>query len=353
MSRTVSYNAFLEPPVEVISIPLELIVRDPDQPRKVFDPESITSLAESIGRFGLLQPILVGPLRLDGTYMLLSGERRFRAVCELAWETIPAIIRDETAINRIYIQGAENLARKNLGPPEILSLIERLLRSGETQSAVAKGLGMSRQTIVDYVAISRDDIARASLMKGDSFRSVIDLLRGREPSAPPPGDLEGPPATITSIRPDTSAAQAPSGKGQSSIDDPDAVLPRDDTSGGDRVERSGRATLSFEDDDEQPVEPARGGAGSQEDPAAEVAAPTSAEPAPVAAGHPPLADLAQQVLDAPGPSDDPDVLRDRAERLLAAGLEIASDLPEPQFSKVVEAHYRKVLSIRDMGSARP
>jgi hypothetical protein len=53
------------------------------------------------------------------------------------------------------------------------------------------------------------------------------------------------------------------------------------------------------------------------------------------------------------PSDDPAVLADRAAKCLAAGLAVASDLPEPQFTMVIEAHYRSMLRVRDMGSARP
>ncbi|MHB1974821.1 MAG: ParB/RepB/Spo0J family partition protein [Acidimicrobiales bacterium] len=374
MTRPLSFNAFLEPPVEVISIPLELIVRDPDQPRKIFDPDSITSLAESIGRFGLLQPVLVGPPRPDGTYMLLSGERRFRAVCELAWETIPAIIRDETAINRTYIQGAENLARKNLGPPEVLSLIERLLQSGETQSAVARGLGVSRQTIGDYAAISRDAVARAALMKGGTFRTVIDALRAREPAAPTPEpspDLVAPTATVTPIRPEPSGSHglprpAPGVPDTAPQPASPSVSPSISPATGTSSTGTSSTSTDRSDDDlsargREPSGPDDIGRGPSSagvppygDAAGEMSAPTSVEPAPEVAARPPLGDeLERHIVELATQSEDPAVLADRAARCLAAGLEVASDLPEPQFTQVIEAHYRKLQRIRDMGSAHP
>jgi len=376
MSRPLSFNAFLEPPVDVISIPLELIVRDPDQPRKVFDPDSITSLAESIGRFGLLQPILVGPPRPDGTHMILSGERRFRAVCELAWETIPAIIRDETAINRTYIQGAENLARKNLEPPEILSLIEGLIAAGESQSDVGRGLGTSRSTVADYAAISRDPVARAALVKGDSFRIVFDALRARKAEAAasgsPSSDLGAPTATVTPIRPEPSGSHglsrpAPGVPDTAPQPASPSISPALGTSSTGTSSTGTSSTGTDRSDDDLsaggrepsgPDDTGRGpsfvGVDPNGDVAGEMPAPISVEPAPEVAARPLLDDeLERHIVEVATQSEDPAVLADRAARCLAAGLEVASDLPEPQFTQVIEAHYRKLQRIRDMGSAHP
>jgi ParB family chromosome partitioning protein len=363
MTKHLGFNAFLEPPVEVISTPLDQIVRDPDQPRKAFESESITALAESIGRFGLLQPILIGPQRPDGTYVILAGERRVRAARELAWETIPAIIRDESAINRIYVQGAENLARKNLEPIEILSLIEGLVAAGESQSDVARGLGMGRQTVNEYVAISRDAVARAALIGGASFRTVNDALRARKGAAaepePPAQDRDLPPATVTPIRPGVNRTEAPDPLDR---DSPDAAVqpPPSDTAsapgpfstGTDQPGGSTASTVSGADDDE--AGPDLPGTHSADELSGNGPGPAPVEPVRVASPGAPVDDeLARHMDEVALSSDDPAELADRAARCLAAGLAVASDLPEPQFTMVIEAHYRSLLRVRDMGSARP
>jgi hypothetical protein len=87
--------------------------------------------------------------------------------------------------------------------------------------------------------------------------------------------------------------------------------------------------------------------------------PAPVEPAriqPVRVASPESAvdgELARHVEEVSLPTDDPVVLADRAAKCLEAGLAVASELPEPQFTKVIEAHYRSLLRVRDMGSARP
>ena len=375
MSTPISFNAFLEPPVDVISVPLDQIVRDPDQPRQDFDPDSITSLAESMGRFGLLQPILIGPLRPDGTYMVLAGERRVRAARELAWETISAIIRDEVSVDRLYVQGAENLARNSLEASEVFALIERLTKAGESQSAIARGLGINRSTVVDYVAISRDSVARAAIVKGASFRTVIDELRARRTDAslsePASQDLESPAATVTPIRPVSHEPQEPSrpdprrldsqaehalpgGSPSAGTEPVDAAMVghdrRDGASGPD--DPHGLALEHSSHSDGLVTGPSHASASSP-GPLAGGPPPTTKPAGEVARSSPLVEEMERYVEEIAVPSDDPAVLADRAARCLAAGLAVASDLPEPQFTEVVEVHYRKLQRIRDMGSARP
>ena len=365
MTKHLSFSAFLEPPVEVVSIALDQIVRDPDQPRKTFEPESITALAESIGRFGLLQPVLLGPQRPDGTYVILAGERRVRAARELAWETIPSIIRDETAIDRIYMQGAENIAREDLEPSDVLHLIERLVQAGESQSDVARGLGMGRQTVNEYAAISRDAVARAALVGGASFRTVKDALRERkgaatEPESPAP-DRALSPATVTPIRPGVSPMESPDHLGHDSSGA--AVQP----SSSDTVSASCPVSTDADQSAGSPVSDAGGartglvlpgarsdGAMPGDGPGPAPVEPARVQPGRVASPEVPVdGDLARHIDGLSLPTDDPAVLADRAARCLEAGLAVASELPEPQFTKVIEAHYRSLLRVRDMGSARP
>jgi len=74
MSKPISFVAFLEPHVEVLAVPLDQIVLDPDQPRGAFEPESIMTLAQSMSQQGLIQPVILCPRRADGMYELILGD---------------------------------------------------------------------------------------------------------------------------------------------------------------------------------------------------------------------------------------------------------------------------------------
>ena len=78
---------------ELRELPVELIVPNPNQPRRRFDQESLESLAGSLGERGVLQPVLVRP-RPGGTYELVAGERRWRAASIAGLQPIPAIVRE-------------------------------------------------------------------------------------------------------------------------------------------------------------------------------------------------------------------------------------------------------------------
>lgn len=97
-------------------LPLADIRLNPDQPRKFFDEEALESLAESIRKKGVLQPILVRE-HSDG-YELVAGERRFRAAQRAGLETIPAVIRDISDQEGLEIALIENLQREDLNPVE-------------------------------------------------------------------------------------------------------------------------------------------------------------------------------------------------------------------------------------------
>jgi ParB family chromosome partitioning protein len=93
-------------------VPVTLIRPNPEQPRRSFDPESISALAESISEAGLIQPLVIRPLN-DGRYELIAGERRWRAAREAGLEVVPALIRDEDEARRIQTALIENVARES------------------------------------------------------------------------------------------------------------------------------------------------------------------------------------------------------------------------------------------------
>ena len=111
---------------EISEIPLGKIVPNPYQPRQVFDSAKLAELAESIKEQGVIQPIVVRPV--DDSYEIIAGERRFRAVEKLGWNTIPAIIfastDNETAMELALI---ENLQREDLNAIEEATAYNRLM----------------------------------------------------------------------------------------------------------------------------------------------------------------------------------------------------------------------------------
>lgn len=124
-----------------------------NQPRREFDEEALNSLAESIKQHGLIQPILVRPI-LGGGYMIVAGERRYRA-CQLAGVTeIPVIIRELTDKETMQIALIENLQRENLNPIEEAQGYRSLMDDyGLTQEQVSESIGKSRPAVANSLRL--------------------------------------------------------------------------------------------------------------------------------------------------------------------------------------------------------
>lgn len=126
-----------------------------DQPRKNFDREALELLAESIGTYGVLQPIIVreNPA-LAGTYEIVAGERRWRAAKMAGLSEIPAVILDGDDLKAAQVSIIENIQREDLNPVEE-SLAYRALieRFGLTQDQVAKQVGKSRSNITNMLRL--------------------------------------------------------------------------------------------------------------------------------------------------------------------------------------------------------
>src|SRR5436190_13628468 len=100
---------------ELRQLPVEVIRPNPAQPRSRFDARSIERLAASMADAGVVQPLIVRPLR-DGRYELIAGERRWRAAREAGLATVPAVVRDEAEAERLQTALIENVAREDLSP---------------------------------------------------------------------------------------------------------------------------------------------------------------------------------------------------------------------------------------------
>lgn len=124
-----------------------------NQPRREFDEEALNSLADSIKQHGLIQPILVRPI-LGGGYMIVAGERRYRA-CQIAGVTeIPVVIRELTDKETMEIALIENLQRENLNPIEEAKGYRALMDDyGLTQEQVSEAIGKSRPAIANSLRL--------------------------------------------------------------------------------------------------------------------------------------------------------------------------------------------------------
>ena len=137
---------------DVEKIDINKIYTNPNQPRKNFDKESLNELAESIRIHGLIQPIVVNEMP-DG-YMIIAGERRFRACKICGLKEINAIIKNYSNKQIAEIAIIENLQREDLNPVEVAKGIKKLMDEyGLTQEKVAERLGKSRSAIANSLRI--------------------------------------------------------------------------------------------------------------------------------------------------------------------------------------------------------
>lgn len=127
-------------------IPLINIQPDRDQPRKRFDDGALRELADSMRENGLLSPILVRPTG-DGAFVIVHGERRFRAARLLNWQTIAATVRDLSAEDARVFAILENVQRENLTPIEEARAYQHLVDAGMTQTEIGAKMGKSQSYI--------------------------------------------------------------------------------------------------------------------------------------------------------------------------------------------------------------
>ena len=124
-----------------------------NQPRKNFDENALNELADSIKMHGVIQPIVVND-EGDGKYMIIAGERRYRASKLAGLETVPAVIKHYTPKQIKEISIIENLQREDLNPIEVSRAIKQLMEEYKwTQETVAERLGKSRPVIANYVRL--------------------------------------------------------------------------------------------------------------------------------------------------------------------------------------------------------
>lgn len=137
----------------VSTIRLADIDVDPHQPRKNFESEALENLSQSIMEHGVLQPIVVMPSGLD-RYVIIAGERRFRASRMAGLTEIPAIVKDVSTQQAKEIALIENLQRENLDPVEVAAGYKSLMESFNlTQDEISKKLSIPRSSVANSLRI--------------------------------------------------------------------------------------------------------------------------------------------------------------------------------------------------------
>ncbi|MBQ8095236.1 MAG: ParB/RepB/Spo0J family partition protein [Clostridia bacterium] len=136
----------------IVDIPIQSIDPNPNQPRRTFDPDTLSALSASIMSSGVLSPILVA--REGKRYTIIAGERRWRAARLANLTTIPAIVRDWDEIKRQEAALIENIQRDDLNPIEEAEGIASLIHTYSfTQEAIADRIGKSRPAVTNLLRL--------------------------------------------------------------------------------------------------------------------------------------------------------------------------------------------------------
>lgn len=132
----------------LINIPISAIQPNPVQPRKIFSEDALRELAESITAHGILQPLLVRPGSIEGTWQLIAGERRLRAAKMAGLSEVPALYRELDDQEALIVTLLENLQREDLNPLEEARGLEALKNAtNSTIEQLAETLGQSRSAL--------------------------------------------------------------------------------------------------------------------------------------------------------------------------------------------------------------
>jgi ParB family transcriptional regulator, chromosome partitioning protein len=164
---------------EVIrQIPVSDIVPNQYQPRTFFDDEKIKELALTIRTHGIIQPIVVREIQ-PNFYEIIAGERRFRAVSSLGWDTIPAIVKTFNDTETASVALIENLQREELSPFEEAVAYQKLIDLHNlTQEALAQRLGKGQSTVANKLRLLKlpEEIQQSLLDKSITERHARALI---------------------------------------------------------------------------------------------------------------------------------------------------------------------------------
>ena len=137
----------------LIEVDIDLVRPNPNQPRKHFDEDALRELSDSIKKHGLIMPIVVNHME-GGKYMIIAGERRYRAAKMAGKTTIPVVIREYTDREIKEISLIENLQREDLNPIEAANAMKQLMDEYHlTQEELAERIGKSRPAVTNTLRL--------------------------------------------------------------------------------------------------------------------------------------------------------------------------------------------------------
>ncbi len=152
---------------EIVYLDVERIFPGEQQPRKMFRDDSLKELASSIKERGVLQPVIVSRVG-DGTFRLITGERRWRASSLAGLKKIPALIKNVASKDSLEIALIENIQREDLNPIEAAEAFNRLIVEFKlTQEELSDRVGKDRATVANYLRLLKlPDEVRSFLYNG-------------------------------------------------------------------------------------------------------------------------------------------------------------------------------------------
>ncbi len=137
-----------------LQIAIEKITPNPHQPRKRFTPDKLEDLANSIKAHGILEPLVVSPSSVAGSYILIAGERRLRAAEMAGFATVPVVIRETDNQQKLELALVENIQRQDLNPLEEARAMRKLVAEFKlTQVQVARRLGRSAVAVSNTIRL--------------------------------------------------------------------------------------------------------------------------------------------------------------------------------------------------------
>jgi len=166
----------------LVYIEVDRIKASPTQPRKNFNDQSLRELAESIKSEGVLQPLLVKPDDSSpDSYLLIAGERRFRAAKLAGLSKVPAILRKADERDALILSLIENLQRQNLNPIEEAHAFSDMINKFKlSQEELAQKMGRNRSTVANSLRLLKlpqeiqDELERENLSPGHA-RAILSL----------------------------------------------------------------------------------------------------------------------------------------------------------------------------------
>lgn len=165
----------------VLYVSVDKITPNVNQPRKSFDDDSLAELSASIKNQGVLQPLLVEKIT-DDSYVIVAGERRFRAAKIAGLSEVPVIVKSFNEVQRIEVALIENIQRENLNAIDEAAAYQYLIqKSGLTQEEVAEKVGKKRSTVTNSLRLlqlpdqMKDDIVSGILTAGHA-RAILSLV---------------------------------------------------------------------------------------------------------------------------------------------------------------------------------